>query len=139
MCAQSLSHVRLLFAPVDCSPPGSFVHGIFQARILEWVAISPTQGSNPGFLHWQAGSLPLSHLGSPVTTTIITLRSSRSLCRAQGLYFSAGTVKALASPPLCVAAQALWCLCFSSARDVLCNLNDKANKPCFHRSFRKRA
>ena len=26
--------------PVDCSPPGSTVHGIFQARILEWVAIS---------------------------------------------------------------------------------------------------
>ena len=37
---------------VDCSPPGSFVHGILQARILEWVAISfsrgifPTQGLN---------------------------------------------------------------------------------------------
>ena len=26
--------------PMDCSPPGSFVHGLFQARILEWVAIS---------------------------------------------------------------------------------------------------
>ena len=26
--------------PTDCSPPGSSVHGIFQARILEWVAIS---------------------------------------------------------------------------------------------------
>ena len=26
--------------PMDCSPPGSFVHGIFQERILEWVAIS---------------------------------------------------------------------------------------------------
>ena len=25
--------------PMDCSPPGSFIHGIFQARILEWVAI----------------------------------------------------------------------------------------------------
>ena len=40
--------------PVDCSPPGSSVHGILQARILEWVAISfsrgifPTEGSNPG-------------------------------------------------------------------------------------------
>ena len=32
---------------VDCSPPGSSVHGIFQARILEWAAIYfPTQGSN---------------------------------------------------------------------------------------------
>ena len=26
--------------PMDCGPPGSSVHGIFQARILEWVAIS---------------------------------------------------------------------------------------------------
>ena len=26
--------------PMDCSLPGSFIHGIFQARILEWVAIS---------------------------------------------------------------------------------------------------
>ena len=29
-----------LYDPVDCSPPGSSVHGILQARILEWVAIS---------------------------------------------------------------------------------------------------
>ena len=26
--------------PVDCSPPGSSVHGIFQARVLEWGAIA---------------------------------------------------------------------------------------------------
>ena len=51
---------------VDCSPPGSSVHGILQARILEWVAllqgIFPTQGLNPHLLHllrWQAGSLPV--------------------------------------------------------------------------------
>ena len=30
----------ILCDPVDCSPPGSSVHGIFQARILEWVTIS---------------------------------------------------------------------------------------------------
>ena len=32
--------------PMDCSPPGSSVHGIFQARILEWVAISFSRGSS---------------------------------------------------------------------------------------------
>ena len=32
--------------PMDCSPPGSYVHGIFQARILEWVAISFSKGSS---------------------------------------------------------------------------------------------
>ena len=33
--------------PMDCSPPGSSVHGILQARILEWVAISFSRGSSP--------------------------------------------------------------------------------------------
>ena len=32
--------------PVDCSPPGSSVHGILQARILEWVVISFSRGSS---------------------------------------------------------------------------------------------
>ena len=32
--------------PMDCSPPGSSVHGIFQARVLEWVAIAFSK-SNP--------------------------------------------------------------------------------------------
>ena len=36
---ESLSRTRLL-RPVDCSPPSSSVHGILQARILEWVAIN---------------------------------------------------------------------------------------------------
>ena len=50
--------------PIDCSPPGSSIHGILQARILEWVAmppqgIFPTQWLNSGLLrllHWQLGS-----------------------------------------------------------------------------------
>ena len=32
--------------PVDCSPPGFSVHGILQARILEWVTISFSRGSS---------------------------------------------------------------------------------------------
>ena len=32
--------------PMDCSLPGSSVHGILQARILEWVAISYSRGSS---------------------------------------------------------------------------------------------
>ena len=35
-----------LWDPLDCSPPGSSVHRIFQARILEWVAISSYRGSS---------------------------------------------------------------------------------------------
>ena len=60
--------------PMDCSPPGSWAHRIFQARVLEWVAIPfswgifPTQGSNPTLLcllHWQADSLPSAPPGKP--------------------------------------------------------------------------
>ena len=32
--------------PIDCSPPGSSIHGIFQARILEWIDISFSRGSS---------------------------------------------------------------------------------------------
>ena len=35
-----LSRIPTLCNPVDCSPPGPSIHGIFQARILEWIAIS---------------------------------------------------------------------------------------------------
>ena len=34
-----------LYNPMDCSPPGFSVHGIIQARILQWVAISFSRGS----------------------------------------------------------------------------------------------
>ena len=34
--------------PMDCSLPGSYVHGIFQARLLEWVAMSPGNLPDPG-------------------------------------------------------------------------------------------
>ena len=39
----------ILCDPMDCSPPGSSVHGILQARILEWAAMPSFQGSSdPG-------------------------------------------------------------------------------------------
>ena len=34
------------YDPMDCSPPGSSVHGIFQARILEWIATPFSRGSS---------------------------------------------------------------------------------------------
>ena len=40
------SCVRLFCDPMDCSPPGSSVHGILQARILKWVAISFSRESS---------------------------------------------------------------------------------------------
>ena len=40
VCAKSLQSCPTLCDPLDCSPPGSSVHEILQARILEWVVIS---------------------------------------------------------------------------------------------------
>ena len=45
-CAWSLSYIRLFGDPTDCSSPGSSVHKISQARILEWVAIPFSRGSS---------------------------------------------------------------------------------------------
>ena len=53
--------------PVDCSAPGSSVHGILQVRIVQWVAISSSRGSSRprDQTHiWQVGSLLLSHHGT---------------------------------------------------------------------------
>ena len=44
--AQSLQFFTTLCDPTDCSPPGSSVRGISQAKILEWVAISFSRGSS---------------------------------------------------------------------------------------------
>ena len=47
MCAGSVAQLcRTLCNCMDCSPPGSSVHGISQLRILEWVAISSSRGSS---------------------------------------------------------------------------------------------
>jgi len=46
-----------LYNPMDCSLPGSSVHGILQARILEWVAISFSRGSS-----WSRDQTQVSHI-----------------------------------------------------------------------------
>ena len=45
-CIVSLLVVSNSLRPQDCSLPGSSVHGVLQARILEWVAISFSRGSS---------------------------------------------------------------------------------------------
>ena len=45
-CTAAQSHLTL-GDPVDCSLPGSSVHGIFQARVLERVAMPSSRGSSP--------------------------------------------------------------------------------------------
>ena len=48
LCVLVAQSCLTLCDPVDCSPPGSSVQGILQARILEWVAISFSRGSSQG-------------------------------------------------------------------------------------------
>ena len=70
VCVRVCMHVCsvvYLCNPMDCRSPGSSVHGIFQVRILEWVAISFSRGVFPSqglkhLLHllcWQVDYLPL--------------------------------------------------------------------------------
>ena len=75
VCVKSLSQFPL-WDPMDCSLPGSSVHGIFQARILEWVAIPFSRGTSQprDQTHISYVScigrwilVPRSHLGSPDT------------------------------------------------------------------------
>ena len=96
---------------MDCSPPGSSAHGISQAGILEWVAMSFSRASSqPRDLiceqvlcpvHWQGDSWPLSHQGrslpvlSSHTCTFHLSGFAFSSCGEQGLLSSCG---AQASP-----------------------------------------
>ena len=46
LCVLVAQSCPTLCHPMDCSPPGSSIYGIFQARILEWAAISYSRGSS---------------------------------------------------------------------------------------------
>ena len=71
VCVSVAQLCLTLCDPMDCSLPGSSVHGINPARILEGAPMPSFRGSSPPrdcflhFLHWQVDSLPLRHLGSP--------------------------------------------------------------------------
>ena len=71
--------------PRDCSPPGSSVHGILQARILEWVAISFSRGSSRPRNQTQVSHIAsrcfyhLSHEGFPLIICLLLLLNYSSL------------------------------------------------------------
>ena len=65
---------------MDCSLPGSSVHGVLQARILEWAAISFSRGTSqpriePGSPTLQADSLPSEPPGKPLCFLLISIFS----------------------------------------------------------------
>ena len=64
--------------PMDCSLPDSSVNGIFQARVLDWIAISfsgdlPDPGSEPRSPALQADALPSEPPGKPIGSIFIHL------------------------------------------------------------------
>ena len=64
--------------PMDCSLPGSSVHGILQVRILEWVTMTspgdlPDPGMNPRSPALQEDSLPSEPSGKPKNTGVSSL------------------------------------------------------------------
>ena len=74
VCVLIAQSYLTLCNPMDCSLPCLPVHGILQARILEWVAISfsrglPNPGIEPKFPALQAVSLPSEPLGKPFYST----------------------------------------------------------------------
>ena len=77
-CLLSFQSCLTLCDPMDCSPSGSSVLGILQARMLEWSCHAPLQGIFPAqgpnlqlfrLLHWQADSLSLVPPAKPCSST----------------------------------------------------------------------
>ena len=70
VCVHACSVTQLFLTlcdPMDCSPPGSSVHGILQARVLEWVAVSSSWGCSQQFLRWQVQSFTIEPPGKPLS------------------------------------------------------------------------
>ena len=85
--------------PTDCGPPGSSVHGILQARTLEWVAISSSRGSS-----WPRDQAHVSCISciargffatGPLGKPLIILSSCKSSCKKSLKIIADG------SKPLC--------------------------------------
>ena len=96
VCAKSC---LTLCDPMDCSPPGSSVQGILQARILEWVATPSSRGSSRPRdqtwvslcpLHWQVGSSPLVPPEKPLGTVTWHKPPANSGLHVEGLVSSGG-------------------------------------------------
>ena len=65
--------------PMDCSPPDSCVHGIFQARVLEWGAIAwacfvdIAQNAKKCFIHWQYLKIRMFNMKSRLWLLFLTI------------------------------------------------------------------
>ena len=126
MRAKSVQSCPTLYGPMDCSPPGSSIHGIFQVRILEWVAMPSSRGSfdpglEPGSSALQADSLPSEPSGKPhmiLYNNIITfLKNPLFLCcppplNPKGFVQNTG--------PACMDLAHTYCSALGSFHESLC-------------------
>ena len=84
-CALSHSVMSDSWDPVDCSLPGSSVHGILQARILEWVVISFSRGSSQTRDQTQVSSISVRLFTDWVTWEALLLLHSVQFSSVQSL------------------------------------------------------
>ena len=111
--------------PIDCSLPGSSIHGIFQARILEWGAIA----FSDMFLHLEPPSHPTSlhchtalALGSPSHTANSHWLPILHMLMYMFQYYSLKSSHPLLLP-LCPKVSSLClCLCCCSANTIICTI-----------------
>ena len=82
--------------PMDCGPPGSSVHGILQARILEGVAISSLRGSSPSLAVF------------PVTASLATSKVKVKSLSHVWLFVTSWTVAYQAPPSMGFSRQEYW-------------------------------
>ena len=89
----------ILCYPTDCSPPGPSAHGVFQAKTLEWGAISYSRGSSQLEIKLESLVSPafsadfsrLCHLGSPICGTAVDNNTSISLSELEIFRFQLET------------------------------------------------
>ena len=112
--AKSLQSCLTLCDPMDCSPPGFSVHGILQARILEWAAMPSYRGSfRPSdwtcvscLLCWQTGSVPLAPPGKAlwlpytiaISPQVVHIRETKMYVHTKACTQMAITVFLILSP-----------------------------------------
>ena len=71
VCVLVAQSCPTLCDPMDCSLPGSFVHGILQARVLEWAAISFSRSASGSFLMSRLFASGGQRIGASASATVL--------------------------------------------------------------------
>ena len=117
-CACTQSHL-IICDPLDCSPPGSTVHGISSGKNTRiscnffFQGTFPTQGSNLNLLHWQVDSLPLSIGEAPRSLFVISniLHTIVCVCQSQSPSYPSPPLTPLVTISLFITSVTLFLFC----------------------------